>query len=82
MVDVNSEIQIRISWISFLPFDGKSKKGFAKLFSWTAVFFLLIMRARARPLFLRSVFQILFRISQEKGKNDNQKIDISAWPQR
>ena len=60
----------------------KSEKGFARLFSWTAVFFLLIMRARARPLFLRSVFQILFRISQEKGKNDNQKIDISAWPQR
>ena len=29
----------------------KSEKGFAKLFSWTAVFFLLIMRARARPLF-------------------------------
>ena len=26
----------------------KSEKGFAKLFSWTAVFFLLIMHARAR----------------------------------
>ena len=39
---------------------GKSEKGFAKLFSWTAVFFLLIMRARARPLFLRTLFQILF----------------------
>ena len=40
----------------------KSEKGFAKLFSWTAVFFLLLMRARARPLFLRTVFQTLFRI--------------------
>ena len=30
---------------------GKSEKGFAKLFSWTAVLFLLIMRARTRPLF-------------------------------
>ena len=31
----------------------KSEEGFAKLFSWTAVFFLhlLIIRARARPLF-------------------------------
>ena len=40
----------------------KSEKGFAKLFSWTAVFFLLLMRAHARPLFLRTVFQTLFRI--------------------
>ena len=31
--------------------------------------FLLIMRARARPLFLRKVFQILFRISQSNGKD-------------
>ena len=52
----------------------KSEKGFAKLFSWTAVFFLLLMRARARPLFLRTVFQTLFRISQSNGqkkKNPN-----------
>ena len=57
---------------------GKSEKGFAKLFSWTVVFFLLSMRARARPLFLRTVFQILFRISQSNGKNENPKTDISA----
>ena len=36
------------------------------------------MRARARPLFLRTVFQILFRISQWNGKNENPKTDISA----
>ena len=57
---------------------GKSEKGFAKLFSWTALFFLLIMRVRARPLFLRTVFQILLRISQSNGKNENPKTDISA----
>ena len=57
---------------------GKSEKGFAKLFSWTVVFFLLSMRARARPLFLRTVFQILFRISQSNGKNKNPKTDISV----
>ena len=57
---------------------GKSEKGFAKLFSWTAVFFLLIMRARARPLFLSTAFQILFWISQSNGKNENPKTDISA----
>ena len=36
------------------------------------------MRARARPLFLRTVFQILFRISQSNGKNENPKTDMSA----
>ena len=50
---------------------GKSEKGFAKLFSWTVVLFSLSMRARARLLFLRTVFQILFRISQSNGKNKN-----------
>ena len=57
---------------------GKSKKGFAKLFSWTVVFSLLSMRARARLLFLRTVFQILFRICQSNGKNENPKTGISA----
>ena len=51
----------------------KSEKGFAKLL---AVFFLLIMRAHARPLFLRKVFQVLFRKSQSNGKDENLKIDI------
>ena len=62
---------------------GKSKKGFAKLLSWTAVFLFLIMRARARararPLFLRTVFQILFRISQSNGKNENPKQISQRW---
>ena len=31
------------------------------------------MRVRARPLFLRTVFQILFRISQLNGKKENPK---------
>ena len=51
-----------------------SEKGFVKLFSWTAVFFLLFMLARARPLFLRTVFEILFRIlAQTNGKKKIQK---------
>ena len=52
---------------------GKSEKGFAKLFSWTAAFLLIIMRARTRPLFLRTVFQILFGFP-----NRTVKTDISA----
>ena len=40
--------------------------------------FLLLTRARARTLFLRTVFQILFPIFQSNGKNENPKTDISA----
>ena len=58
---------------------GKSEKRFAKPFSWTAVFFLLIMRAQARPLILRTVFQILFRISQSNGKKEIQKQISQRW---
>jgi len=58
---------------------GKSVKEFAKLFSWTAVLFLLIMRARARTLFLRAVFQILFQISQSNGKKEIQKLISQRW---
>ena len=36
------------------------------------------MRARGRPLFLRTVFQNLLRISQSNGKNENPETDISA----
>jgi len=36
------------------------------------------MRALAMPLFLRKALQILFRIFQSNGKNENPKTDISA----
>ena len=58
---------------------GKSKQGFAKLFSWTALFFLLIIRAHARPLFLGTVFQILFWLSQSHGKKEIQKQISQHW---
>ena len=65
---------------------GKSVKGFAKLFSWTVVLFLLIMRARARTLFLRAVFQILFQISQSNGKRKSKNwyrsLEIWFWMSR
>ena len=81
LVDFNWEIQIRISWISFFIIqfgNPKSAIRFSKLFLWKAAFFLLIMRARARPLFLRTVFQILFWISKRKGKEENPRTVISA----
>ena len=56
----------------------KSENGFAKLLSCTVVFFLLIMLARARLLFRRTVFQILFQISQKNGKKGDSKTNISA----
>ena len=37
------------------------------------VFFSIIMRARARPLFLRTVFQILFRIPPPPKKKTETK---------
>ena len=40
--------------------------------------FLPLTRARARPLFLRTVFQILSPIFQSNGKNENPKTYISA----
>ena len=58
---------------------GKSEKNICKtVLVNSGLVFLLIMRARARPMFLRTVFQILFRISQSNGKNENPKPDISA----
>ena len=51
----------------------KYEKRFAKLLSWTAVFFLLIMHGRARPLFLRTVCQILFRNSQSNSTKEIHK---------
>ena len=72
-------------WISFeksksrfhgFPFHhsiGKSEKWFAKLFSWKVVFFLLFMWVCARPLFLRTVFQILFSDFQKKRKERQSK---------
>ena len=39
---------------------------------------LLIMLAHARPLFLRTVFQIFFRISQSNGRKENPKPNVSA----
>ena len=65
---------------------GKSKKGFAKLFSWTEVFFLLIMRACVRRLFVKNFLSIPlsdFRPTPPPPKKRDQKkwnlrTDISA----
>ena len=44
------------------------------------------MRARARPLFLRTVFEILFRVSQSNGKrkstNRYLSVEIHFWISR
>jgi len=60
---------------------GKSKRGFAKLFFWTVVFFLLIMHAGAKLLFLRTVFLNPFldiQKKQQQQKKQNSRTDISA----
>ena len=81
-MDFSQEIQIRISWISqLLPFDWEIRKRICKaILVKIGVFFWLIMHARARPLFLRTVsFQILLRISQSKGKKEIQKQISQLW---
>ena len=62
MLDFDYEIQIWILWISFLQFDWEIRKRICKTILVNSGL-LLSMRARTRPLFLRTVFQILFRIS-------------------
>ena len=80
-LDFNKEIKIRISWIPCYRSIRKSEKGFAKLSLWAAVFFLLIMRARARPLllnkgqFFESLF-LLFPNRTVKRKFSNRYLSV------
>ena len=62
-VDFSKEIQIRISWISFLTFDWKSKKGL--------VFFLLITRAHARTAACKNCFSNPFSDFPKKPTESN-----------
>ena len=48
-----------------------NQKGFAKLFSWTVVFSLLIMCSRTRPLSLRTVYQSFFGFPQKRKKRES-----------
>ena len=56
---------------------GKSEKGFAKVFSWTVVFFLLIKRARARPQFFKSFVSSDSPPPPKKKKRKGMKEQIS-----
>ena len=83
-VDFNLEIQIRISWISSLPFDWEIRKRICKTVLVKRGLFSLIMRARARPLFLRTVsFKSLFafpnRTVNRKSKIRFLSVEIRFW---
>ena len=58
---------------------GKSEKGFAKLFSWTAVWVFANYTCACKNAVLKGSFQILFRISQSNGKNEIQKLISQRW---
>ena len=58
---------------------GKSEKGFAKVFSWTVVFFLLIKRARARPLFVKSFFSSDFPPPKKKKRKGMKEQISQRW---
>ena len=76
-VDFNSEIQFRISWISFLPFDWEIRTRICKtvLENSGLLFANYACACKTAVGLLRTVFQILFRISQLNGKNENPKTD-------
>ena len=60
---------------------GKSERGFAKILFWTVVFFLLIMHAGAKLLFLRTVFLNPFLDIPKKNnskKREKSRTEISA----
>ena len=87
MVDFNLEIQIRISWISSLPFDWEIRKRICKTVLVKSGLFSLIMRACARLLFLRTVsFKSLFGFSnrtvKRKSKNRFLSVEIRFWISR
>ena len=80
-IDFNVEIQIRISWISSLPFDREIR-------NWKDLqncsrqerSFSLIMRARARPLFFRTVsFKSLFGFPTRTVKRKSEKQISQRW---
>ena len=62
----------------FLSFVWEIRKRICKTVLVNSGLLLLIMRVHAGPLFLRTVFQILFRISQSNGKKENPKRNIAA----
>ena len=76
-VDFNSGIQFRISWISFLPFDWEIRTRICKtvLENSGLLFANYACACKTAVGLLRTVFQILFRISQLNGKNENPKTD-------
>ena len=59
---------------------GKSERGFAKILFWTVVFFLLIMHAGAKLLFLRTVFLNPFldipKKTTAKKRKNQEKISL------
>ena len=65
--------QLRISWISFLPFDWEIQTRICKTILMNSTLLFMIIRAHARPLFLGTVFQILFWLSQSHGTKEIQE---------
>ena len=55
-----------------------NQKGFAKLFSWTVVFSLLIMCSRARPLSLRTVYQSCFGFPKKRKERESKNRYLSV----
>ena len=72
---LNEDSNLKHSNLDFVDFfiyrlNGKYENGFAKRSREQWSFFLLIMRARSRPLSLRTVLKMVFRISPQKKQKE------------
>ena len=72
--DFNDEISV-IGFL-FLLFEWESAKGYGKMSLRTAVLYVHAKLTKRRPLFTRTVLQILFQISQSNSKKEIHEIQI------
>ena len=82
---LNLEIQIQTSWIFSLPFGWEIRKRICKTVLVNSGLFVLIMRARARPLFIIRTVSFKFRFGfpngtvNRKSKNRFFSVEICFW---
>ena len=77
-VDFNLEIQIRISWISFLPFDWEIRKRICKTVLVNSGLLFANYVCACKTVVLKDSISNPFSDFQSNGKNENLKTDISA----
>ena len=62
----------------FFTVQSGSPKRICKIFSWTVVFSLLIMRSRVRPLSLRTLYQSFFEFPKKRKERESKNRYLSV----